>query len=172
MCRGSSFLSSFALLGALSACGMIPGLEGSDDGGASGPNGAASATADAGPKGIDCITEAETGAVICTGISSCPGLLVNHDVFPTCGFRVGGALLDLECACQGSLCPIGVAQTCEQAKQLLRDQTESTVCMQVAEGRCTKGTPATTTPATSSSCDKLCAAECGNVPSCIKLCGC
>jgi hypothetical protein len=150
---------------------MIPGLEGSGDGGAGSAESASTTSGDAGPKGVDCITEPETGATICSGISTCPGLLVDHDVYPTCGFRVGGgALLDLECGCQGSLCPIGVAQTCEQAQALLRDQSESTVCLQVADGRCTKGTQ--TKPPASPTCDKLCAAECGNVPSCLRLCGC
>lgn len=171
-------LSVFAIVG-LSGCDVIPsigtGSGGSDAGAASSASPAASggttaATSDAGA-GVDCITESLTGATICTGIASCPNVTVDHDVFPDCGFRPGSGVIDLECACQNSLCPIGVAKTCDEAAALLKDQNETTVCTQVSEGRCTGGTT-TTTPAASSTCDKQCESECGGAPGCISLCGC
>jgi hypothetical protein len=157
---------------------MIPSLDGGGgDAGAAGTTSSAStAAADAGAKGVDCITEPETGATICTGISTCPGLAVDHDVFPHCGFRPGGTVLDLECACGAALCPIGVATTCEQAKTFLGNQTEPGVCTQVAEDRCTTKSPNATnpSPATSapSTCDKNCASDCAGSPGCLQLCGC
>lgn len=158
-------------------CGSFPllgGAGGDKDagagGGASSSSTAAAAGGDAGAKGIDCITEAQTGATLCTGISSCPGLAVDHDVYPTCGFRPGGNVLDLECACQTSLCPVGVAKTCAEAAKLLAGQNESTVCLQIDEGRCTGGGPPTKTP--NPTCDRQCASECGGAAGCIHLCGC
>lgn len=149
------------------------GASGSGSGGAASGDGA-----DAGAvTGVDCITEPTTSAQLCTGISSCPGLYVDHDVFPNCGFRVKGATLDIECACSGDVCPLGVPSTCEQAKALLSSQTEATVCTQVSESRCTAGAPSTggaggTSGGGSSTCDKACAGECGGEPSCIQGCGC
>lgn len=161
----------------LFGCGAFPSLGTGGDGGAGSSSSASSASgttsADAGATGSDCITEGQTGATLCTGISTCPGLVVDHDVFPTCGFRPGGAVLDLECACQTSLCPVGVAKTCDDAKKLLAAQNETTVCTQVNEGRCTGGgAPATASSAQKPTCDKQCASECGGAPGCIAMCGC
>jgi hypothetical protein len=100
--------------------------------------------ADAAPKasnGIDCIVEPTTGATLCTAVSTCPTVLVDHDVYPNCGFRMKAGTttsttMILECACNGSLCPIGVPTTCAQAQKLLGEQTEPLVCNQIADGRC------------------------------------
>src|SRR6185369_7336982 len=70
-------------------------------------------------QGIDCIVEPTTGDTLCSGISLCPGLYVDHDVYPHCGFRPKGNVLDIECACSEEVCPLGVPTTCAQAKQLL-----------------------------------------------------
>lgn len=157
----------------LLGCGQFPSLGGAGgDGGASSSSSAASAGAagDGGAKGVDCITEPQTGATLCSGISSCPGLFVDHDLYPSCGFRPGGNVLDLECACQTSLCPVGVAKTCDDALKLLEAQTETSVCVQVSEGRCTGGgKPASTA---NPNCDKACASECAGAANCIKMCGC
>ena len=91
----------------------------------------------AGPQGIDCGTDPYTGAILCTGVSSCPGLLVDHDVYPDCGFRIRGASFDLQCPCYGGLCPIGSPSTCADAQALLAAQSEYIVCAQYNEGRCT-----------------------------------
>lgn len=92
-----------------------------------------------GVTGIECGPDPDTGVVLCVGISSCPGLSVDQDLYPGCGFRVhdGTGVLDLECACYGQICPIGVASTCDQAAALMQDQSQYTVCMQIDEGRCT-----------------------------------
>ncbi len=92
-----------------------------------------------GVQGINCGPDPDTGVVLCLGISSCPGLTVDQDVFPGCGFRVHSSpdVLDLECACFGQICPIGIATSCDQATALMTDQSQYTVCMQVNEGRCT-----------------------------------
>jgi hypothetical protein len=109
------------------------GAVSSDDGGA-----------DGGTKptnGIDCILEPTTGATLCTSVSMCPSVVVDHDVYPNCGFRMKSGTttsttMILECACNGALCPVGVPTTCAQAQKLLDDQTEPLVCNQIAEGRC------------------------------------
>jgi hypothetical protein len=120
-------------------------------------------------QGAGCGVESTTGATLCTAISLCPKLAVDHDVFPNCGFRIHGQAIDLECACSGALCPVGAPLTCDQAAQLLSGQSEIQVCNQLNEGRCTAGTPAQTSPST---CDRTCAGECGGDPGCVKLCGC
>lgn len=91
----------------------------------------------AGLKGIDCGTDPYTGTVLCSGVSACPGLLVDHDVYPDCGFRIRGTSFDLQCPCYGGLCPIGSPSTCQDAQALLDAQSEYTVCAQYNEGRCT-----------------------------------
>ena len=173
-------LTALALL-VCSACVDVGfGQKSGADAGASSASGSssdpnASGGADAGAQGVDCITEQATSATICTGISLCPGLVVDHDVYPDCGFRVKGNVLDLECACGSDVCPIGVPQTCTQAQSMLSSQSEGTVCAQVAEGRCTPGTPAPSSGGTTgggSTCDKACEGECGGDPSCIQSCGC
>jgi hypothetical protein len=136
------------------------------DGGAAGPT----------ALGADCIQETTSGVQICSAISICPNVVIDHAVYPNCGWRIRGQALDLECACNGEVCPLGAPTTCDQAAKLLQDQTELQVCQQVAEGRCTPG------PGTSSSsgasgapangCDKTCASECGGDPNCVRLCGC
>jgi len=140
------------------------------DGGASAASSADGGTAVPQAKGADCITEPSTGAQLCTMISVCPKIVVDHDVFPNCGFRIRGNALDIECACNGYLCPLGTPSTCDQAVKVLSLQTELQVCQQIHEGRCVAGTP-TPSPA-SGTCDKACAAECAGNPGCYRLCGC
>jgi hypothetical protein len=150
------------------------GGDAGDEGGTAGPLADGGA---AGPQaqGSDCITEPSTGAQICTGLSICPKIVIDHDIYPNCGFRIRGTAIDVECACSGSICPLGTPSTCDQAQALLNGQTEALVCQQINEGRCVAGTP--TTPPTSSSsggntCDKGCLADCAGDPNCARLCGC
>jgi hypothetical protein len=158
----------------LCACAAKPGADAD-----AGAEGGASAASSGGPQvqGAGCGAESTTGQTLCTAISLCPTLAVDHDVYPNCGFRIRGQAIDLECACNGALCPIGAPATCDQAKQLLAGQTELQVCTQVNDGRCTTPTPQATSSASSSSgaastCDRTCAGECGGDPGCVKLCGC
>ncbi|MGH7283155.1 MAG: hypothetical protein ACRELY_16640 [Polyangiaceae bacterium] len=130
-----------------------------------------------GSTGVDCVTESSTGATICTGNTSCQSVTVDHDVYPDCGFRVVGAnaTLDIECACQdGMLCPVGVAASCEEAATMLQNQTESTVCEQVSEGRCSQGTGGGSSGSggAQNNCNANCESECAGAPACIAACGC
>jgi hypothetical protein len=97
------------------------------------------ADSEAGVVGINCGPDPDTGVILCIGISACPGLTVDQDLYPGCGFRVhdGTGVLDLECACYGQICPIGIASTCDAATTLMQDQSQYMVCMQINEGRCT-----------------------------------
>jgi hypothetical protein len=129
---------------------LVAGCNGVNFGDKAQGGAAASSTADASDSGadaskatngIDCIIEPTTGATLCTAVSTCPSIAVDHDVYPNCGFRMKSGTttsttMILECACNGALCPIGVPTTCEQARKLLADQTEPLVCNQVADGRC------------------------------------
>jgi hypothetical protein len=125
------------------------------------------------PIGADC-TAVAPATTLCAAISLCPNFLLDATLFPHCGFRMHGAVLDLECWCDGNLCPIGVPATCDQIPGLLDGQTEDTVCVQVNEGRCTNlaGSSSSSGAGSGSSCDKDCQAACGGVPSCVQQCGC
>jgi hypothetical protein len=104
---------------------------------------AASDTSDSGGSeaavGVSCAADPDTGVILCIGSTLCPGLTVDQDLYPGCGFRIhdGSDVIDLECACYGQICPIGVTTTCAQAATLMQDQSQYTVCMQVDQGRCT-----------------------------------
>jgi hypothetical protein len=117
--------------------------------------------------GSDCV-DFGSGAVLCTNVSACQGIAVDHDLYPNCGFRVPSSSIDLECVCNNSLCPMGSALSCTQARDLLASQSEIAVCMQASEGRCA-ALPAHTT---GQSCDRSCASSCVSDPLCLKMCGC
>lgn len=154
----------------------------SGGGSSSGSTGPTSAAAADGGTGTSCGTDPSTGATLCLGISSCPSLAIDPNAWPSCGFRpTGGSTLDLECLCGDSLCPIGVATSCEDATALLTMQTQLMVCEQVAEQRCVPvsgqaaqgpqggadaggGTPST--------CNQTCLVGCGTAADCLQLCGC
>jgi len=140
------------------------GTDGGTTGGAD-----ASAGHDSGAVGADCTGDLGGGTKLCTYISICPQLGVDHDKFPNCGFRVRGDTIDLECLCNGVLCPMGAPTTCAQATQLMNAQTELGVCQQVAEDRCTM-LQAPTNGGTK--CDKNCASQCFGDTSCLRGCGC
>ena len=77
-----------------------------------------------------------SGITLCTSIAACPGLVVDHDLYPDCGFRVPTNSIDLECVCDDFLCPVGAALTCAQAKSLLQAHSALAVCVSQNEGRC------------------------------------
>jgi hypothetical protein len=114
-----------------------------------------------------------TGTVeLCEEIALCPGLGVDPTVYANCGFRVGATSpIDLECVCSNSLCPIGVANSCADATQLLAAQNALTVCEQVDEGRCIALGPAEAGTSTGT-CTSDCQNECDGVPDCLVACGC
>ena len=91
----SSLASSVAFL-FLASCLQISTDTG--DGTSSGTGGATSgASAPGGGTGVDCVTDPATGVVLCAELSTCPGLSVDPSAFAGCGFRTGGAAIDLEC---------------------------------------------------------------------------
>jgi hypothetical protein len=142
-----------------------------DDAGAAGRNGGAlSGDAAATPSGSDCITDSVSRITICTSISLCPGLAVDHELYPDCGFRVSGTSLDLECLCGDYVCPVGTALSCAGARQLLAGSTEAAVCIQQNDGRCAPRQAAGS--GSTSTCDRNCAENCGSSPGCLELCGC
>ncbi len=156
-------LFTVALLGC-----VLPDSTGSDAGAAAASS--SEAGSDVTATGAYCGRDPESGATLCSAISLCPSLVIDSDAWPGCGYRVNGAVIDMECACSGALCPIGVATTCAEAAQLLGVQTQPQVCLQVADGRCvTAAASGTGTPA---SCDRDCATQCGGDPSCVQICGC
>jgi hypothetical protein len=163
-------------LAPLSACLQI-GTPGDSAGGAS-SGGSAGSSSDGGVStvtGTDCGVDPSSGIALCLGITSCPTVLVDPDQLPGCGYRISGNVIDLECLCNDSLCPVGPAASCADAKALLADQSSQGVCAQIADGRCTMVAQAATTAAASasSSCDQNCRAECnGDDLGCITLCGC
>ena len=120
--------------------------------------------------GSGCTSDLGGGTILCTSISLCAGLAVDHDAFPDCGFRINGTALDLECDCDGQLCPLGEPTTCAAAEQILSDQSEIVACEAVNNGSC--ATLGAADAGTSSSCDVECESQCGGAPTCIQLCGC
>jgi hypothetical protein len=159
-----------AALVALDGCvnfGLDPSADGGADGGADAAASSSDADLDA-TSGSNCATDPLSGAVLCAAISLCPQTKVDRDQFPDCGFRIHGDAIDLECSCQGALCAMGSAATCEQAAALLSGQSEQGVCTQVSEGRCI-GQPQ---PSGSSNCDPSCASDCAGDPTCMQMCGC
>ena len=159
-------------------------VTGSDAGGASAAGGdggsgtPGSPGAPAAATGADCtITTSSAGITLCQAMSLCPNILVDPSVFAGCGFRIRGDVIDLECECQGFLCPIGTATVCSDAAALLAQQNSGEVCGHAAEGACLNeraagaadGGGATVTNAT---CDTSCELGCVNDPNCIQACGC
>lgn len=128
------------LAGTFITSGCILGQNGKGSGGTSGADasdGDAGATgSDGGVQGVACGADRSTGAVLCSGVSSCPTLVVDGDALPSCGFRIKGGAYDLQCVCGDWLCPIGTPTTCSEAAQLMNGATALQVCLQVNENRC------------------------------------
>jgi hypothetical protein len=88
--------------------------------------------------GSGCALDSASGVTLCTRIDACPGLVVDHDLYPDCGFRVPSLEIELLCVCGDSLCSAGTALRCADAAPLLADGSELVVCTQEAEGRCAR----------------------------------
>jgi hypothetical protein len=144
-----------------------------NDAGASSASGAAgSAAGDAGddaPSGTGCVVDSASGVTLCTGISACAGVAIDHDVYPDCGFRVPASSLEVDCVCGDFLCPLGVALSCTALQALLNSQSEIVACSQASEGRCAETRPPTPPSGT---CDRNCLSMCAGDPGCFVLCGC
>jgi hypothetical protein len=175
-----------ALIASTVACEELSrSLGGGDNSGQdAGSTSDGAASPDASIVGGGCGVEQQTGATLCIATSMCPEVVVDTQAMPSCGFRVRGASVDLVCACGTALCPMGTFATCGEAVQLLTNQTESAVCVQVAEGRCIESTASTSssTSSTSSSassssggnpaCDRQCVKDCGGGAACASVCNC
>ena len=147
--------------------------------GADAGTGSTGATSTAGSSatltGENCATDSTGTVTLCQGISTCPGVTVDPNAFPNCGFVVDGtSTLDVECVCSNdSLCPIGVPQTCADVTALLNAQSELGICSQVSEGRCISLIPTVDASTTSTStCTSDCQNECAGEPDCLVACGC
>lgn len=165
------WLFSLWMVGTLAACAQL-GMQDPNAGAASG--GASGATGNnlgGGPTtGTNCGVDPSSGISLCLGLSRCPTVRVDPDQFPDCGFRISGAAIDLECLCGDSLCPMGSAASCLDAKALLSEQSAQGVCARVADGQCEQLKQ--TAPSSSSTCDRVCRDQCSGVPGCVTLCGC
>jgi hypothetical protein len=130
-----------------------------------------------GQTGSGCLEDLQTGIVLCEQINLCPGVLVDPGLYPNCGFRPNtGSVLDMECLCGQSLCPIGVATSCAAAQQLLEAQGSLVVCLQQNEGRCVSlpgaGAGGGEIEGGAGSPCATCAQQCGGTPECFQACGC
>jgi len=163
---------SIGLLSLLSSCLQVGKPSDSGDSGDAGNPGASNAGSSSvgSTTGLNCGVDPSSGIALCLGISSCPSVRVDPDQFPDCGYRIAGSSIDLQCLCGDSLCPMGSAASCLDAKSLLSEQSAQSVCAGIAEGRC----QLVQQPSHSSaaSCDKNCRAQCSGVPGCVTLCGC
>jgi hypothetical protein len=153
----------------VASCLQIGGSETTDGGAAPvNPNVPGDAN-DEGWVDTGCVVDSVSGISLCTRISLCPGLAVDHDVYPDCGFRGPSASIDIQCICGDFVCPLGVALSCAEAAALMASQSEIFACTQASEGRCALRRPAN--PG-GGSCDKACAASCAGDPGCYRICGC
>jgi hypothetical protein len=128
---------SLSLAFLCSGCLQIGTGSGNGGGGGSTPSTPSDAGADA-MKGVACGRDKVTGVELCAGVSGCPGLLVDPEAFPGCGFKPG--TLDLQCLCGDELCPMGsVAKTCAEAQYQLAEGNAAITCSQLGSGVCKLG---------------------------------
>jgi hypothetical protein len=152
----------------LTSCLQLGGSEIADSGAAT-VSPRPSDAGDVAPVDDGCVVDSVSSVTLCTRISLCPGLAIDHDLYPDCGFRQPSASIDIQCICGDFICPLGVALSCAGARELMAQQSEIFACTQASEGRCALRRPANPT---AGSCDKACAASCSGDPGCFRLCGC
>jgi len=158
----------------LAGFGLVSCLQiGTGDSADAAPPPGVSSTRDAGnvtPPGFDCVVDPVSGVSLCTQIALCPGVAIDHDAFPNCGFRASSGSPEVDCVCGDFLCPVGTAIRCDQVVRLLAGQSEGLVCTQVSEGRCAPRSPSSSRDG--GSCDRSCLSICAGDPGCTILCGC
>jgi hypothetical protein len=173
--RLAGFVSWLVILGYVEAGCLEVGLmeagddEGSLDAGQDAPDSAQEAST---VTGSGCALDPVSGVALCQSTSLCPGLAVDQDALPGCGFRIPNTSMELVCVCDDYLCPVGTSLSCAQAKQLLAGQSALAVCTQLSEGRCASRAGSASPAVSSSSCDRSCADSCVGAPACLGLCGC
>jgi len=84
--------------------------------------------------GVSCGRDPATHVELCSGISICPGILVDPDAFPGCGFAPNAMVL--LCLCVDQLCTMGKPKSCAEVKTILASANVLQVCSQVSEGTC------------------------------------
>jgi hypothetical protein len=178
----AALTAGLAAGGIVAACLPLGDLGGGAGGGAGGGPPAPADTllpsdgGDAGITGENCAVDPVTRVELCTRVSLCPSVAVDHDRFPFCGLRIRGNTFDLTCWCDGWVCPMGTPTTCNEARRLLDTQFESQVCAQVDEGRCTQpqteGDPVEGPPEGALRCAPDCIQACGGGTACRFACGC
>jgi hypothetical protein len=163
------------------ACADISTSTGSGSGADGGAAPTATSTVTEGPdatpgvQGTGCAVNQDLGIQLCASTTACPSVVVDDSAFPNCGWRIVNGVADLQCDCNGLMCPIGTPVTCAQAAMILQGQTAVTVCQQLGDGRCVQSTPppaATQSSGSGGSCDQNCAADCSGNPTCLSMCGC
>jgi hypothetical protein len=159
-------LAGFALCSLSLACGGAPPNASPEAADASAAANTASSN-HPGPTGSNCqaVTEAYS---ICTDVSLCPGISISQTQLPNCGYSIHGNVIDPECLCYGSMCPVGVPQSCADMQALLATGiTSNIVCEQYASGKCSnqgnQGEPSTC---------QVCKNNCDGNPTCLQNCGC
>jgi hypothetical protein len=177
MQRCSAIAFALALLGGCLQTGLGTGTgtggAGQSDASADSATDARKAPGSPEQTGSGCLQDPQTGIVLCEQINLCPGVVVDPGLYPSCGFRPNpGSILDLECLCVASLCPIGVAATCAAAEQLLEAQSSLVVCLQENEGRCVSLPGGSGSGSGAASPCQACAEQCGGTPACFQACGC
>lgn len=172
-------LAAIVIAATVAACGLeqlVNGGKGekstggSDAGPDSGEGGAPAIT------GQSCGVDVSSGAQLCRSTSMCPSVIIDGQAFPHCGFRIKSGAAELVCACGEQICSMGPFTTCSQAAGLITSQTETQVCVQVAEGRCAQNASSssgsTSGGSSSPTCDRTCMTECGGGAACAAICGC
>jgi hypothetical protein len=118
------------------------------------------------PSGSYCTSVSETYST-CEFVSLCPGLMIDPNQFPQCGYAVHGDVIDPECLCYGEMCPMGAPATCADMANILASTTVATVCAEYTGGHCQSlGGQGATSPC------QQCQINCHNVVSCLQNCGC
>ncbi len=140
------------------------GLSSASDAGAAG----SSSTTTASTTGAGCGTDVLTGVALCAAASACPGLVIDREIYPHCGFRVPSTTIQLECICGDYLCSMGTVLDCDQAAKLLAWQTEVSVCAQLDYDRCALRAK----KPTGATCNPTCRMGCTGDPTCVTQCGC
>lgn len=124
-------------------------------------------------EGAGCGTDGITGVTLCLAVSTCPEQVIDKDLWPGCGYRLGPAGFDMQCVCDDELCPIGTPLTCEHIAALLESQSQIGVCASRAEGRCVRpGGTGSGGGSSAGTCNKECAKVCGGENGCLEQCGC
>jgi len=162
---------------ALVVVGCVPSAStgtggGPNGGGGGGDSGSAGSEGGGSASGSDCIIQTTSGVMLCEGISKCPTLTVSQNAFSQCGFRTGGAAIDLECECSGYLCSAGATPTCAAAATVLMQQNSDEICNQLSSGGCVYEGLSGGSGTGSAGCNTTCESTCNGDPNCTQACGC